>query len=103
MTTLITYWPWVAALGLLVVYELVAVVTGMRTLSQMVWRAEQRAPWLVWVVLAVVGVLLAHFFFGLLAPDWATVAIVGTAKWMSIAAGVLVVVAIVLDIWGGEE
>lgn len=66
-------WPWLTALVLLVVYELIAVATGGRTLSQMVWRAEQRHPWLVWVVLAVVGVLLAHFFFGLLAPGWSRV------------------------------
>lgn len=67
------YWPWLAVIVLLVTYELVAVATGGRTLSQMVWRAQSHAPWLVWIVLGVVGLLVAHFFFGLWAPDWSRV------------------------------
>lgn len=75
MDTLTAYWPWWVALGWLVGYELYALWTqwqrkhGKRaaarlTLSEMVWRGQRHWPALRWVVLAIVGVLLSHFFAG---------------------------------------
>lgn len=69
------YWPWLVALAWLVGYELVALWTqferrrGRRasarlTLSELVWQGQRRWPPLRWVVVAVVGLLLSHFFLG---------------------------------------
>lgn len=65
------YWPWIVALGFLVGYEIVALITripdsGFKripTLSQMVWHGYDAFAPLAWIVIAVVGVLLVHFFW----------------------------------------
>jgi len=63
------YWPWAAAGVWLIAYELYAAITKRRrTLSQLVWRARRYAPWLPWIVIPLVGLVLAHFFFGLCGP-----------------------------------
>ena len=49
--------------GLLVGYELWAAISkGRPTISQYIWRAQRRYPWLKYVVLASLGVLAWHFF-----------------------------------------
>jgi hypothetical protein len=56
------YWPWWVAFAWLLAYEAYALISGTATLSRMVWRAQVQWLGLVWVVLGIVGVLLAHFF-----------------------------------------
>jgi len=58
-------WPWWVAFGWLIGYELFALATHRRTLSQMATRANRRYPPLRWIVIAIVIVLIAHFWFGL--------------------------------------
>lgn len=56
------YWPWWVAFAWLIGYELYAIVSHTPTLSQMVWQAHAAWPPMMAIVLAVVFVLLAHFF-----------------------------------------
>ena len=55
------YWPWMIGLGILIVYELWAIVVREPTLSQMVWRAQRRWPPLRWIVGVVLLALFDHF------------------------------------------
>lgn len=52
---------WVTALGILLAYEVFAIVTGRETLSKSIWNAERTiyGP----ALCLVVGILMAHFFF----------------------------------------
>lgn len=74
-TWFLTYWPWLLPLAWLIAYELYALWTQLErkrgrrtrarpTLSELVWSAQRRWPALRWIVLAVVGILLSHFFAG---------------------------------------
>lgn len=64
-STLTAYWPWWVGLGWLLGYELYAALTHRPTLSQLVWRAQARFPPLRWIALPLIGLLVAHFWFGL--------------------------------------
>ena len=73
-------WPWWAALAFLLSYEVFALWTQRpwasdthrQTLSQMATRAARRHPWLPWVMLGIVALLLLHFWgcttFGICIP-----------------------------------
>jgi hypothetical protein len=61
--------PWDIAIAWLVTYEIWAVLTGHTTLSRMVWRSNKRWKWFKWVALGVIGVLIAHLWFGLWGPS----------------------------------
>lgn len=61
MKTLRRYWPWWVALGWLLGYELVALATDRPTLSQLYWTAQARAPYLPYIVIPFVVVLVLHF------------------------------------------
>jgi hypothetical protein len=63
MKTFRRYWPWWIAFGWLLGYEAVAIATRRPTLSEMYWRAQDRAPYLPYIVVAVVVVLLLHFIW----------------------------------------
>jgi hypothetical protein len=56
------YWPWWAAFAWLLVYEGYSLVTGDRTLSSMVWRAQASWPALVYVATGLIVILWIHFF-----------------------------------------
>ena len=56
------YWPWWVAIGWLIGYEVVALLTRRPTLSRYAWAAQRRWPALVWVVSAIMGLLWLHFF-----------------------------------------
>ncbi len=69
MMAFLPYWPWIVAGLFLIGYELFAVSTQVvpwtarrRTLSEMVWAASRRYPWLKWAVLVLMVVLFDHFF-----------------------------------------
>jgi hypothetical protein len=59
-------------LALLVGWESYAVVTGRQTISEMVWWSTARVPWIRWVGTIGLLVLIAHFWFGWWAPEWAS-------------------------------
>lgn len=57
------YWPWLIALAWLAGYELYAVFTPARTLSELYWTAQDGNAWLPFVVVGAVVILLIHFVF----------------------------------------
>lgn len=65
-----------AALAVLVGYELYAAMTRVfavprvPTISEAVWRLTRRWPWVRWAGVALAVLLVAHFWFGLWAPEW---------------------------------
>jgi hypothetical protein len=57
------YWPWLIPLGFVAVYETVALLTPLPTLSALVWEADAHLPWLEATVIVGLVVLVWHFFF----------------------------------------
>lgn len=65
-----SWWPWIIGLGWLVGYEIFSLVTRipgypykrLPTLSQLVWWAYDRAPWLKAAVAWLMAILYSHFF-----------------------------------------
>lgn len=57
-------WPWAVAFAWLVVFECWALATNHRTLSERARSIGRRRPWVPWVVVAVVVVLVGHFWMG---------------------------------------
>lgn len=57
-------WPWFFAFGFLILFELWAVASERRTLSQRARDAARRYPWLPWAVILATVVLYGHFWWG---------------------------------------
>jgi hypothetical protein len=61
MKTFRRYWPWWVPLIWMLVYECVALATSAPTLSELYWRAQDRAPYLPYIVIPFVAILIVHF------------------------------------------
>lgn len=57
------YWPWWTAFIFLLTYEAIALTGVTPTLSQMVWTADARWPYLELATGLGVVVLFVHFFY----------------------------------------
>jgi hypothetical protein len=57
--------PWLLAVAFLLLYEMIALATGRRTLSRMVWNATRAWPPLPFVAGIAVGGLAVHFWWPL--------------------------------------
>lgn len=65
-----TDWFILIMLAITVAYELYAAITNrVPTISEGIWKATKRMPWIKWVGTAIFVILILHFWFGLWAPQ----------------------------------
>lgn len=91
MNWLFDNWQWWVPIFWLIGYELYALATHKRTLSQMVWASTKAYPWMEPIALSVVWVLVCHFW------------IPGVLGWILAFVGLGVIWTVYIVYWRGDQ